>query len=187
MFLKHAGVAGLTLLIPASVSLVYSCFRNIREHGDETSDFKSSLEKYFESSAGHENKPDVLIFNANSLSDYDFVFLKYDREVNDEPVVVFLKDDSVTVRDRDELEKQVRVLKDISHRHDIFIFCEADIKEWFIEVNDSASAEQYFPELIQRIRECGMYNEISEELYRPVSVVYMKKYKHEHDKNKGIT
>lgn len=189
-FIKHAGLAGMSLLLPLPISLIYRYFGNEPDydvtHINNIRSFKRGLEKYFKRAVYHGTEPDVLILNANTMTEYDFVFLKYDREVSDAPIVVSLKNDTVIAFDKEEFREQVRLLKDISQRYDVFIYCETDIKEWFSEIHDSASAEQYFPKFIQKIKECGIYNKISEELYRPVSVVYMKKNMREYNENKGI-
>ena len=188
-FIKHAGMAGMSLFIPSSISLIYRYFRNQPgydvNHINGIRSFKQGLEKYFKRSVYHGTKPDVLILNANTVTEYDFVFLKYNREVSNAPIVVSLKDDTFMALDEEELREQVRILKDISQRHDVFIYSEKDIKEWFEEVNYTDAA-LLTRDQIKKIKRCGINNPIGEELYRPVSVVYMKKNIREYNENKGI-
>jgi len=187
-FLKYSGTAGLTLFVPSAVSIAYNYIRNRGEYSNNICNFKSILEKYFETFACNNTKPDVLILNGNSMAEYDFVFLKYNRGFDEAPSVVFLKDDSVRVRCIKEFKEQVNVLKDISQCHNVFIYSEKDIKKWFEEVNN-AVASQLSEDLIKRIKNCGIDNLVSEELYPPVSVVYVyaEKYNHEHYRSKAIS
>jgi len=187
-FIKNAGLAGMTVLLPSSLSWIYSNPENKADYfpgkSDDNSDFRVRLERYFMEASSYNRLPDILIINLFPVTEYGYVFLRYEKGRDEAPVVLLCSDYTGSVICGVQKKEQVCALIDISRRYGVFICYEEEIRKWFEENNDAISVEKISHDLVKRINTCGEFNYISEELYSPVSVAYVLKLRGEYYRNK---
>lgn len=167
--IKNAGLASLTLLTPSLITVLLnyikkdSKIKKIFEEQNE--EFEETLNDYVKLFSKHDLKLDVLLINKRSINEYDFVFLAYNREKYDAPLVVIPKIDDYYPDSKRMLDSDVRILRRFSQKHGIYIHYETN--------------KNIPNKLIKKIKDCGELNCIADDLFRPVSFIYAAKYKYE--------
>jgi len=188
--LKRAGRAGLALVAPAMYFSLYNYLKyrpeTLTKHSDDISSFRNQLEGYcFLNSDAYIN-PDVLILNADSRSEHDFVILSYNRDNFYAPIVLASIDDFITRDYMCEYKDHIKALEEFAQRHDIFVYYENRIKTWYEEQYKITGVKPFHGSLISRIKNCGKNNSITEDLFGPVSEVYAQMYIYTYYKSKGL-
>jgi type III secretion system FlhB-like substrate exporter len=114
--------------------------------------------------------PDVIILNDSSPRNFDFVALKYNREVNDAPCIVFMNSADKKSYVTEEYKNNLTLLKTYAQKNNVELYY------GYGEDNKNSPSTS---RLIKEIKKCGKDYEISEDLYRGVSFVYAELYRRE--------
>lgn len=200
---KKAYLIGLPLITPALITGLYNYTKNESDKHvifeEANKDFMNTLEEYAKHYAEADLNLDMMIINDESIKDFDFVFLTYDREIHDAPHVAIPKNEDYHPNNTRRLNDDVKILKNFAERHNIFIYNDNDGDDNSVEKrmtfykylhssynDDFAMYGEYyrchkklFNNLIKKIRDCGEGNYITEDLYRNVSYLYTVKNHHE--------
>ena len=103
--------------------------------------------------------PDLIILDRRSFNKYDFVALKYDRNINFAPHPVFWKSEEYKP-DYIQFKADIKSISNYASKNNVYID----------SFNDKS--ERKNPMFIKKIKSCR--GEISGELFRPVSFAYAR-------------
>ena len=173
--IKKAGGAGLILFTPAIIKAAYSLTEPDKNNTQEIS---YSLDEWEDHLKKIDYMPDIILINNNSVKEFDMVSLGYNRERNNAPIVLLSKNDEWKPKKKIEINNFIKEIERFAERNNVYITY-YNVKGYDPELN-SKKRIQYrnrHTTLIKKIKECGTYNEISEDLYRPVSFIYANKYR----------
>jgi hypothetical protein len=176
--IKKACLISLPLFTPALITALYNNSKSgSNEHltfEEENKKFVNTLEEYAHQYAKSDLELVMMIINDESIKDFDFVFLTYNRDIHDAPHVAIPKNEDYHQNNMRRLNADVKILKNFAHSHGIFIYHEN------YGFSDTRYNKNLHEKLIKRIRECGDLNQISDDLFRPVSFVFAELYRYEH-------
>ena len=153
--IKKAGFAGLLLFIPGIVKSA------LVSTGLAKNELRENLEQWEVDLKEKNLMADVIIINNISVCEFDMVALCYDSEKSNAPVVLFSKDNIREPQNKFELKSFIKEIERFADRNNVYI-------SYFLDKFNQTG-------FIKDIKKCGMYNEISEDLYRSVSFVYAEK------------
>ena len=161
--------AGLTLLIPSLLITIFNFEVEKSESSSISTDnqyiFKNTLEDYANFLSENKLMPDMLIINEQSDKLFDFVFLLYDSEIHEAPVVMIPKEENYYPDTIDRFKSDVKILHSFARKHGIYIH------------KDNGLNFECFTGSIRKIRNCGVGNCISEDLYFSVACAYAERFK----------
>lgn len=143
--------AGLLIFTPTLITLFNKYY--INEFGKELEISKGFFSK-------NDLSLDMLIINYQSVKRYNWVYLAYNREYNDAPIIAMHKIKEYSPETGHIFKSEIQALKNFAQKHGIYTLVNHD--------ND----------ILKRIIECGTGNCISDDLFIPVSSMYAEMYSH---------
>jgi len=124
---------------------------------------------------------DILIINDQSIKNFDYVFLSYNRDKHYAPIITIARNKDYCPNSITRLNADVKILKEFTKKHDIFIYYETTLYN-----KDFKYHKSIHNNLIKRIRNCGEGNCISDDIFLHVSFAYAALYKHENSAKRKI-
>jgi len=108
--------------------------------------------------------PDFIIISNPILDKTEFVALRYDRKIYHAPHIVFASCGSMIVKGN--IQKTIDMLLEYGEKHGVSVYF-MDIYSYF----------EHPYSLVVRIKNCGVGNEISEDLYYYTACIYAMFYR----------
>lgn len=161
--IKKAGSAGLILFMPEIIKAAY------RLKESDKNQLRETLEKWEVDLKGIDQMADIVIINDNSVKEFDMVAMSYNRDKDCAPVVLFSKNEEWKPKNKIEINIFIKEIERFAERNKVYISY-LNSEETLNDINRT--------NLIKKIKDCGMFNEISEDLYRPVSFFYFYRTKY---------
>lgn len=181
--LKKTSFIGLTLFTPLLLTVLNNYTKSSSNRHltfeEESNEFMNTLEEYAKQYSKSNLELAIIILNDESIKNFDFVFLTYNREIHYAPHVAIPKNENYCPNNTRRLNADVKILKNFANRHGIFIYHE------IYGFNEHRYNKNHHEKLIKRIRNCGDLNQISDDLFRPVSFVFAELYRFENKYKKS--
>jgi len=170
--IKKAGGAGLILFTPGIIKAAYSLTEPDKDQ------LRATLEDWEIILKERGLMPDIILINNNSVKEFDMVSIGYNRERNNAPVVLFSKNDEWKPKKKIEINNFIKKIERFAERNNVYIsYYNVKGYDQELTLEERMKYRIRHTTLIKKIKECGTFNEISEDLYRPVSFIYAKKYR----------
>jgi len=149
--IKTAAMGGIAFLIPSIMHFVNKYETN------KLNTFMTSLEENKKALSNDMINIDILLMNTDSAEEFDFVLLAYNKVLFEAPIVAIYKNEEYRPKNFLNFKADIKTLNQFSQKYKIQIF-------------------EGSKELIKKIKACKNNPVITEDLYKPVSILYAAKY-----------